>query len=332
MKIFAMRDGGGCGYYRVTMPMKALASNGHDVTFGELEGKGVEPDAPKGYPYIVGQRIDNYEAVKFWRRLRLPGSALVYELDDDVWNVERTNWQAYGIYSRSDVQDAVQHGLEVADMVTCTTEPLAEILRKFNSNVKVLPNHIPSWACDLPNTRQMYGGPTVGWMGGASHALDISEAVTHVRRFLDRYPAWTCHFIGTDYRATLKHSHAKHTPWVRIAKDDRTFYKVIDFDIGIAPLALTTFNRSKSHIKALEYGARGIPCIATDSEPYHDFIKHGETGFLVRRDHEWLKYLSLLAEDADLRKSMGEKAREQARAWTIDEHWVKWANAYGELK
>lgn len=329
MKIYAMRDAGGCGYYRVTVPMRALAANGHEVTFGEL-ADGVNPAAPAGYPFILGQRIDNHEAVKFWRRLKA-GSKLIFELDDDVWHVERTNWQSYGIYGRADIQDAVRHAAEVADMVTCTTDRLGEILGVFNRNVKVLPNYIPAWACDLENTRHLYGGLTVGWMGGASHALDMAELTPHMRRFLDRYPAWTCHFIGTDYRTTLKHAHAKHTPWVYVTKNDKAFYQIIDFDIGVAPLAPTEFNRSKSHLKALEYGARGIPVIATDAEPYHDFIKHGETGFLVKQDHEWLKYLSLLAEDEELRKAMGEKARANARLWTIEEHWARWAEAYGEL-
>jgi hypothetical protein len=70
-------------------------------------------------------------------------------------------------------------------------------------------------------------------------------------------------------------------------------------------LQWTVFASSKSYIKALEYAALGIPVIASDAEPYRDFVVHGVTGFLVRRDHEWLSYLRELASDDGLRQSMG---------------------------
>jgi len=84
-------------------------------------------------------------------------------------------------------------------------------------------------------------------------------------------------------------------------------------------------------VKCLEYGARGIPVIASDIEPYNSFVLHGVTGFLVRQDHEWLKYLEELAGDEGLRRSMGAKAKEAARAWTIDAGWTRWAEAYEGL-
>jgi glycosyltransferase involved in cell wall biosynthesis len=81
----------------------------------------------------------------------------------------------------------------------------------------------------------------------------------------------------------------------------------------------------------LEAAALGIPVIASDAEPYREFVVHGVTGFLVRRDHEWLTYLQQLAGDEGLRESMGHKAREHARAFTIENNWHLWEQAYGRL-
>src|SRR5215475_4639676 len=321
-----MHDNSGCGFYRIRLPMEQLAAHGHDI---HLEiGSKVVPSEAGEWPVIVGQRVDKHAALPAWRRFRMR-SKLVYETDDDVFNVEQVNWQAYGVYSRGDVQDAVAHAAEVANLVTVTCEPLAEVMRRYNENVAVLPNFIPGWVCDMERAPTVR--PVAGWIGGASHGRDIGEIATHVRRFLDRHPGWDAAVMGTDYRPTIKHARCGFRDWVDIKTDTEGFYRSIDWDVGLAPLYPgSEFNRSKSYIKALEYAARGIPVIASDMEPYREFVLHGVTGFLVKYDHEWLKYLEELT-DPGLRAEMGEKAREHARGFTIEGNWALWQDTYSSL-
>lgn len=106
------------------------------------------------------------------------------------------------------------------------------------------------------------------------------------------------------------------------------YYSSIDFDIGLAPLEDTIFTRSKSYIKALEYSALGIPVIASDVGPYREFVDDGVTGFLVRRESEWIDRIRLLVEDADLRERMGAAAREKARKHTIQAGWGQWEQVF----
>src|SRR5215467_2390463 len=194
-----MHDNSGCGFYRVRLPVEQLAAHGHEV---KLEiGSEVKPSDAGQWPLIVGQRVDKHAALPAWRRFRAR-SRLVYEIDDDVFSVNRENWQAYGVYSRADVRDAVAHAAEVANLVTVTTEPLAQVMRQFNDNVVILPNFIPGWVCDLPRAGRER--PVAGWSGGASHGLDIQEIASPLRRFLDRYPGWDAELMGTDYRPTIR--------------------------------------------------------------------------------------------------------------------------------
>ena len=332
MRIFAGHDGTGCAYYRVILPLTELGKHdGFDVTLAD----GALQKHPKfaaaqvgGHDLIVGERWDNPASMGNWRRLRAY-SRLVYELDDDVWEVEPTNWFAYSKFSRADVQDAVAHSAQVANLVTVTTDPLAEVMRQYNPNVAVIGNHIPGWVCDLPRAER--ARPSVGWAGGASHGPDVSMIAGHVRRFLGRFPGWDARLVGVDYRPTIRHERTLFEPWTHVVADPEGYYRSVDFDIGLAPLVPSRFAQSKSSIKALEYAARGIPVIATDFDPYRDFVLHGVTGFLVKRDHEWLKYMSLLAADDGLRESMGAKAREHARQFTIEQGWKLWAGAYEGL-
>lgn len=326
MRIFATHDETGCGWYRVKLPLGQLAAHGHEVTF--KVGRGAYFSEMSSYPLVVGQRIDKPDALPYWRRLRLK-SRLVYEIDDDVFSVDRMNWQAYEVYSRALTRDAVEHAAGVSNLVTVTNEHLADVMREHNPNVTVLPNYVPAWVLDLPAPAGER--PAVGWAGGASHGKDVQLIARPIRRFLERHKDWDAILFGTDYRPTIGHHRCGYIPWVSIQGEPEAYYRSLDFDIGLAPLAPDgVFNRSKSFIKALEYAARGIPVIASDAEPYRDFVLHGVTGFLVRRDHEWLKYLEELR-DPGMRAEMGAKAKEHARAFTIEENWRRWQDAYEGL-
>ena len=76
---------------------------------------------------------------------------------------------------------------------------------------------------------------------------------------------------------------------------------------------------------------RGIPVLASDVEPYRGYVKDGVNGFLIKRDHEWLKRLSELAADDDLRARMSEQSRQCARIWTIEAGWTLWRDAYEKM-
>lgn len=333
VKIFAGHDGGsGCMYWRIKLPLGQLAEHGYDVTLASADvdtGPGVTPSSMAGHDVIVMQRFNKPGAVHLWREARTPHNRLVYELDDDVFHVSQDNFAAHHMWQRPEILDAATHAMEVADIITCSTQPLAEVLSEWNPNVVVLENRIPAWVCDVERKRR--DRPCIGWAGGASHGVDVGLIASAVKRFLKRFPGWDFRLHGTDYRPTFKVNRAVFTEWVQVNDHEREYFTLPDWDIGLAPIAPTTFNASKSALKALEYGALGIPVIASDWYPYRDFVKHGETGFLVKRDHEWLSYMSELAHDEGLREKMGAAAREQARQWTIEEGWKLWASTYQNL-
>jgi hypothetical protein len=320
LRIHAFHDKSGCGEYRIKIPLGELARHGHEIQL-ELGGTG---EAARGWQIVVGQRMDKHDALPIWRRLGLT-SKLVYEIDDDVFCVEPVNAMAHSVYGQPVTQDSVIHAAEVADLVTVTTEPLAEVMRKHNPNVVVIPNVVPDAILDIERPRR--DRLVLGWAGGASHAADILMIAAQVRRFLDRHPRAQMHLIGTDYGPTIRRP-CRFTRW---DADLMAYYRNIDFDIGLAPLTGTRFDRSKSNIKALECAALGIPVVASDVEPYRDFVIDGVTGYLVRREDQWFARLRDLANDDAMRTEMGAKAREQATAWTITKGWQRWETAYQSL-
>lgn len=322
MRIHAFWDCGACGMIRLLMPLDAMRDlGGHQVTTSYGWGPGKE--MALAAEVVIGQRFDKTEALPVWRRLR-PGRRLVYEIDDDLWHIDPTNLNALRLREAAP-QDAVQACIEVADLVTVTTPTLADRVRQFNPNVVVLPNCIEGrmLAIERPRRDRL----VVGWAGGSSHVPDLAIIHKVLQRFLRQHPEAEFHNVGTDFRRLLG-VNGRYSTWRPYLFD---YYGLIDFDVALAPLARTEFNRSKSGIKALEAMALGIPVIASDMEPYREVVEHGVTGFLCRQEHEWMRYLRLLAGDRDLRERMGAAGRRAARRWTIEGNWRLWEQAYAGL-
>jgi glycosyltransferase involved in cell wall biosynthesis len=285
------------------------------------------PDEP--VDLAVGQRIVRRDLLATWRRLGTV-TRLVLDLDDDLFRVSPDNRRAYGIYSVPQVQTTLREAVALSDLVTVSTEPLARaVLDECQidpARVAVLPNRVaPSLlAVDRPRRDRV----TIGWAGSPSHEPDMALVAVPLRKFLDRHRDVDLHLIGHDWRSAmgLRRSNVRVTGW---AESLPAYWRSIDFDIGLAPLAHSIFAMSKSAIKVLEYGALGIPSVASDEAPYRDAIVDGVTGFLVRRPADWERRLRELVCDAAMRAEMGAAAKSHIAAnHSMSTGWQDWERAY----
>jgi glycosyltransferase involved in cell wall biosynthesis len=311
----------GCGQYRIGLPMWALGAAGHET----LAFLNLNVALPADLDVLVGQRICSPEMSQAWQALaREPGRrySLVFELDDDVWNLHPSNRSAIEHFT-PDAIKLMEANIAAADTVTVTTNQLAEVVSRFNPAVHVLPNCVD--AALLTHQRPRPAKVTIGWAGGSSHRIDFESVRDELKAFLRRNPEIDMHFIGHNYGDLVGRPDTRHTGWSENLVD---YLSKIDFDIGIAPLAYHAFNKSKSDLKVLEYAALGIPVVATDFGPYSDSVQHGVTGFLVKRPHEWARYLRDLVNDEAMRTELGANARRWAATRTIQANVWRWETAY----
>lgn len=322
MKIFGwLADNSGCGHYRVALPLAEYVRRGGDATWSEVMPKWAATDAD----VIIGQRVCKDGPTTLWQSLCRTGRALmVLELDDDLFRVDHSNTPAHNFYQPG-ILDNLAQNIRASDVVTVTTDALADMVKAYNTNVMVVPNRIPAWL--LSHQRPTRANLTIGWGGGASHRMDWEDAAPQVARFLWRNEDVRAHMIGAMFEAHRNWplDRVTFTGW-RQSVDD--YYRTVDFDIGLAPLRPHLFNQSKSPIKALEYAALGIPVVASATGPYEQFVQHGVTGYLVRRDHEWTSFLKELSGDADLRHVMATNARELASRNTVESNLGSWLAAW----
>lgn len=292
---------------------------------------------------IVAQRTCLPGPTKTWQRLAREGKAkLVFELDDDLWNVERSNRAAWMLYDQGVIVDQfgqvdpIRHpigqnmidNITVADVVTVSTEPLAEIVSRWNSNVHILPNRIPQWMLDQPMPDEHPNRLTLGWGGSPSHTRDFGEIARPLRRILQRFGdeiEWHC--MGPDYtdRVASRRGRTRHSGWFDSVE---SYLRAVDFHVGLAPLRPSTFNSSKSDLKLLEMAALGIPAIVSNTGPYKRAADAGAPCIAVNDAKEFEAALVELIQSPQQRRELGKLAREWASERAIDRNVHLWEEAY----
>ncbi|HVR90000.1 MAG TPA: glycosyltransferase family 4 protein [Novosphingobium sp.] len=85
-------------------------------------------------------------------------------------------------------------------------------------------------------------------------------------------------------------------------------------DIGVYPLPIDDWVLGKSGLKAIQYMAFALPCVATEVGTTPMLIRDGENGLLVRTEDEWEAALERLLRDPELRRRLGSAARKDAVA------------------
>lgn len=292
---------------------------------------------------IVAQRTCLPGPTKTWQRLAREGKAkLVFELDDDLWNVERSNRAAWMLYDQGVIVDSlgqvdpIRHpigqnmidNITVADVVTVSTEPLADIVSQWNPNVHILPNSIPQWMLDQPMPDEHPNRLTLGWGGSPSHTRDFGEIARPLRRVLQRFgDELVFHCVGPDYtdRVASRRANTRHTGWFDSVED---YLRAIDFSIGFAPLRPSVFNESKSDLKLTELSALGIPAIVSATGPYKRAAAAGAPCIPVRDGKAFEAALIDLIQSPAERERLGKEAREWATTRVIDSNAHLWEEAY----
>jgi len=85
-------------------------------------------------------------------------------------------------------------------------------------------------------------------------------------------------------------------------------------DIGVYPLPIDDWVLGKSGLKAIQYMAFALPCVATEVGTTPLLIRDGENGLLVRTEAEWEAALETLIRDPGLRQRLGQAGRADAVA------------------
>jgi glycosyltransferase involved in cell wall biosynthesis len=211
-----------------------------------------------------------------------------------------------------------------ASAVSASTPALAEMLAELRDDVLVVANGLDErlWRAYPPPVPPRQGPLRVLFMGTATHDADfaiVEPALARVKAIFAEHVS--IDLLGVSSRHDLPGWVNRVAMSVHAAQSYPGFvnwFTQQHFDIGIAPLADTTFNRCKSPIKTLDYAGIGLPVLASDREAYRGSLADGVGGMLLSDSaDEWFAALSRLLRDVALRRRLGDAARAAFSAGTL---------------
>ncbi|HMJ03533.1 MAG TPA: glycosyltransferase [Conexibacter sp.] len=310
--------------------MAELARRGHDAQSTQL-GNLRDARALLDFDVLLAWRMHDDEFLRIARMVIDAGVPLVWDNDDDLRSIDtkdRAKQRHFGGYSGHRIFRSMVSLMRLSRIVTTPSPTLATIYREASgADVRVIENHVASVSARAPpRWGPTASGPvTIGWVANREHQMDIERLRLDepFQRLLDEVP--DVKVISVGCRLGLKGDRYTH---VRGMLFEDLPGVMQQFDIGIAPIADTSFNQARSNIKVKEYAALGIPWLASPIGPYAVLgERHG--GRLVP-DDRWYEALRDLAGDARARRKLARRGIEWAKAETIGANAHQWEAVLAE--
>lgn len=319
----------GCWYVRCYLPMLA---NGWD-------GDKTSPYSPRADEHsraagavnadvVVFQRPDQPNAVKIMKMLKAAGKKVVFDNDDTYLpdsGVPTQMSDLAGQISLNEMNECLNEAIQVADLVTTTTDFLAEEYKKLNPNVVVLPNAVnpEDWEEPIKNTTDKVRIGLVGSVSSNSNYDPIKPLLEHyknddrVQIVLLGVPRQTKTdpTIKKIYKKEVDFWSKQNIEWHHFVPQNDYNDKLneLALDIMLIPRHDSYFNRAKSNIKFLEASMCEVPVIAQGFEdgrsPYQgkEDAKHM---VIVTDNDKWIEETEKLIENKELRQKIGKEAKE----------------------
>ena len=322
----------GIWWHRNEIPMRALAKRGHGVN--QLPIKSKMSDAEMDFPdtVIFGRTYPTaFNPVALMRDYKKLGKRVLYDMDDDFWQVAKDN---PSVMVSNAYKDQYEGMVKEADALITPSKELAKKFKKFKKPVFICPNGIDYGEYkERPHNNEIL---TIGYMGAASHWTDLmmmmdalielykkhnfnfniygmtGDAMDAAMYLYKKYyegnyqPEKNPYFISAlNFYDKLKQLSGRHIPFYPPALHPGKLSEC-DFDIGLAPLEDTEFNRGKSNIKFYEYAAVGTPVLSSDVKPYSEEVSYRAKN----TTKDWIKKLEKLIVDKEFREKLGKEQSE----------------------
>lgn len=232
-----------------------------------------------------------------WIASRLK-KVLVYDFEDAVYlpNFKGEN----KIFNSLRCPGKFYRLINFSDHVIVCNRYMRDFVLPFNRNVTVIPTSIDTDKFTLKDYNNESRVPVIGWIGSHTTVYCLKQ-LGGVFRELAKKHDFFLKVVGGGKDFSL--------PGVRVINQDWRLERDVDdfqsLDIGVYPLPSDERAMAKTPFKTIQYMAVGVPVVASRVGGNIEIIEDGRNSFLAATDDEWIEKLSLLLEDASLRKRLG---------------------------
>ena len=256
----------------------------------------------KNYNLIFVQREACFLGFSFFEKKLAKRSKMIFDFDDAIWlpNVSEANkkWEWLKNYKKT------EKIISYAHHVIAGNQYLADYAKKFNTKISIIPTTIDLNFYQIKEKKKSEK-ITIGWSGSPTTIQHFRYGEAFLKAIQKKYPnKIQFKLIGDPsyYNEELK---IQGIAWEK----ESEVSELSDLDIGIMPLPDNKWTAGKCGLKGLQYMALGIATIMSPVGVNTEIIKDGENGFLAAEEKEWIEKLSILIEDAELRKKIGTAGR-----------------------
>ncbi len=151
---------------------------------------------------------------------------------------------------------------------------------------------------------------TIGFMGTLMRDGDFAFVVPALEGLIEEYgDRVNIEFIGYSPAQLKGYTQVRSFDFIDDYNEFRRFFASRKWNIGLAPLNDTEFNRSKTNNKYREYSSFRIAGIYSNMSAYNYCIQNGVNGFLAENTKEdWYHTIKKLIDNSELRFSIAENA------------------------
>lgn len=251
-------------------PARGIAWDKHiyDIPQDSDNAQAKLKSAFKFFDVIIFQKIQNLEGLEYICKLKklYPSTKIYAEVDDSIGEIVPSSAVAHAFKDHHNV--AGEHCAQM-DGVICSTEYLAESVKRFNKNTFVAPNCISKDLFKYEKKTQNNEVFTIGYVAGGGHDEDLLIAYKAIKPLLDdlcvkfviRYGGYRPSFLEDHKNIDFKSWNVHIGEYAQKVAD-------LNIDLNIIPLRDTEFNRCKSNLKLLESTSMGIPAVVSNVGPY----------------------------------------------------------------
>lgn len=256
------------------------------------------------YGHASGPRILDY--------FKRCGTPVIYHIDDDLLEIpESLGVEIRQRHGADDVVATRSYLLKNCDLIYASTAPLASLMKERFPDQKVFHGIYAPYMGDMVASPKLTAckNPVIGYMGSKGHQLDLEMIVPALERLLEEQSDLEFEVFGTIKMPKSLERFGNRVRSRSVQKSYREFLTTLsglNWDIGLAPLVDTSFNRCKAPTKFIEYTACAIPVVASNVPVYADVMpKKG--GVIV--DEDWYDTLSDFLSDPKARLDAINNAR-----------------------
>jgi len=262
----------------------------------------------------------------FEKHFAKSGAKVIFDFDDAIWfmDVSDANKKFKFLKNPGKTADIIK----VSDLVFAGNQYLADYAKLNNKNVVIVPTTIDTEEYKRMSLPKKDDSVCIGWSGSITTIKHFEYAIPVLTKIKEKYGNKVSIKVIGDGNYRNESLGVVGIPW----KHADEVKELSGIDIGIMPLPDDEWAKGKCGLKGLQYMALEIPTLMSPVGVNSEIIQDGVNGYLADEVDEWVEKISKLVESEELRKQLGQKARQTVlEKYSIESEKKNYLKYFNEL-